>query len=244
MTGRRVRPGGARAGRGRPTCCFSTGRGRSTPAVRRTWTRSAHLVSSRRVAWAGRRAGVPARWSWCPCWSCTRCPQRGGPGPPACPGAAATWPTSPPTSPAYSLGMLAATRPGQASWRHDRAGPPVEVGVELTGRLLVATPELGDAHFERSVVLVLDHDEDGALGVVINRPTPVDVGRGAARVAAAGERARRALPGRPGRPRLRAGPGRRARGATRTRSRWAGGAWSGGSGWSTSTPRRRSWRPR
>jgi putative transcriptional regulator len=45
----------------------------------------------------------------------------------------------------------------------------------LTGRLLVATPALGDSHFERSVVLVLDHDEDGALGVVINRPTPVDV---------------------------------------------------------------------
>jgi putative transcriptional regulator len=45
----------------------------------------------------------------------------------------------------------------------------------LAGRLLVATPALGDSNFERSVVLVLDHDEDGALGVVINRPTPVDV---------------------------------------------------------------------
>ena len=39
----------------------------------------------------------------------------------------------------------------------------------------MATPALGDSTFERSVVLVLDHDEDGALGVVINRPTPVDV---------------------------------------------------------------------
>lgn len=45
----------------------------------------------------------------------------------------------------------------------------------LTGQLLVATPALGDSTFERSVVLVLDHDEDGALGVVINRPTPVGV---------------------------------------------------------------------
>ena len=45
----------------------------------------------------------------------------------------------------------------------------------LAGRLLVATPALGDSTFERSVVLILDHDEDGALGVVINRPTPVDV---------------------------------------------------------------------
>jgi putative transcriptional regulator len=48
-------------------------------------------------------------------------------------------------------------------------------GPELTGRLLVATPELGEGPFERSVVLVLDHDEGGALGVVINRPTEVDV---------------------------------------------------------------------
>jgi putative transcriptional regulator len=52
---------------------------------------------------------------------------------------------------------------------------PSGVDAELTGRLLVATPELGEGTFVRSVVLLLDHDEDGALGVVINRPTPVDV---------------------------------------------------------------------
>src|SRR6478609_6404999 len=46
-------------------------------------------------------------------------------------------------------------------------------GPRLAGRLLVATPALGDPHFDRTVVLVLDHDENGALGVVINRPTPV-----------------------------------------------------------------------
>lgn len=45
----------------------------------------------------------------------------------------------------------------------------------LTGRLLVASPALGDPSFARSVILVLDHDEDGALGVIINRPTPVGV---------------------------------------------------------------------
>ena len=43
------------------------------------------------------------------------------------------------------------------------------------GSLLVATPALGDPHFDRTVVLLLDHDENGALGVVINRPTPVPV---------------------------------------------------------------------
>ena len=46
----------------------------------------------------------------------------------------------------------------------------------LTGRLLVASPLLGDSNFARAVILVLDHDEDGALGVVVNRPTPVTVG--------------------------------------------------------------------
>jgi putative transcriptional regulator len=51
-----------------------------------------------------------------------------------------------------------------------------EVVSELTGRLLVATPALGDPNFARAVVLVLDHDESGALGVVVNRPTEVPVG--------------------------------------------------------------------
>lgn len=45
----------------------------------------------------------------------------------------------------------------------------------LTGQLLVATPALADPNFDRAVVLLLDHDEDGSLGVVLNRPTPVDV---------------------------------------------------------------------
>ncbi|GAB2749430.1 YqgE/AlgH family protein [Nocardioides pakistanensis] len=44
------------------------------------------------------------------------------------------------------------------------------------GRLLVATPRLVDPNFERSVVLVLDHDPSGTLGVVLNRPSPVPVG--------------------------------------------------------------------
>ncbi|AEN10316.1 MULTISPECIES: YqgE/AlgH family protein [unclassified Streptomyces] len=46
----------------------------------------------------------------------------------------------------------------------------------LTGRLLVAAPALSDPNFDRAVVLLLDHDEEGSLGVVLNRPTPVGVG--------------------------------------------------------------------
>ena len=53
------------------------------------------------------------------------------------------------------------------------SSPP---GGALTGRLLVASTKLGDANFDRAVVLLLDHGDDGALGVVLNRPTPVPVG--------------------------------------------------------------------
>ncbi|MCV2394259.1 YqgE/AlgH family protein [Actinotalea sp. M2MS4P-6] len=45
----------------------------------------------------------------------------------------------------------------------------------LTGRLLVAAPGMRDPNFARSVVLLLDHGDDGAFGVVINRPLEVDV---------------------------------------------------------------------
>jgi putative transcriptional regulator len=46
---------------------------------------------------------------------------------------------------------------------------------DLTGRLLVAAPTLKDPNFDRAVVLVLDHDDDGSLGVVLNRPTDLEV---------------------------------------------------------------------
>lgn len=45
----------------------------------------------------------------------------------------------------------------------------------LRGRLLVATPTLYEPNFFRTVVLVLEHTEDGALGVVLNRPSETDV---------------------------------------------------------------------
>jgi len=49
------------------------------------------------------------------------------------------------------------------------------MSTSLTGRLVVATPLLVDPNFRRTVVLILDHDEEGTLGVVVNRPTTVDV---------------------------------------------------------------------
>jgi len=46
----------------------------------------------------------------------------------------------------------------------------------LTGHFLVASPHLGDPNFFRSVVLLIRHDEEGAFGVVLNRPLPSTVG--------------------------------------------------------------------
>ncbi|MGI8684133.1 MAG: YqgE/AlgH family protein [Acidimicrobiales bacterium] len=46
---------------------------------------------------------------------------------------------------------------------------------KLTGRLLVATPILGDPNFDRTVVLLLEHSEEGAVGLVLNRPSDTDV---------------------------------------------------------------------
>jgi putative transcriptional regulator len=43
--------------------------------------------------------------------------------------------------------------------------------VPTKGRLLVATPPLEDGNFDRTVIYMLEHHGDGALGVVINRPT-------------------------------------------------------------------------
>ena len=45
----------------------------------------------------------------------------------------------------------------------------------LRGRLLIASPALIDPNFRRSVVLVVAHDEDGAVGLVLNRPTDTEV---------------------------------------------------------------------
>jgi putative transcriptional regulator len=60
----------------------------------------------------------------------------------------------------------------------DDAGGPAATGREaltLTGRLLVAAPELEQPEFARTVVLLLEHGPDGAVGVVLNRPLEVAV---------------------------------------------------------------------
>jgi putative transcriptional regulator len=48
---------------------------------------------------------------------------------------------------------------------------PVAAQTIGNGTLLVASPALTDANFARAVVLVLRHDENGTIGIMLNRPT-------------------------------------------------------------------------
>ena len=45
-------------------------------------------------------------------------------------------------------------------------------GDYLQGRLLIATPSIGDGRFERTVLLVCVHDDQQAMALVLNRPAP------------------------------------------------------------------------
>jgi putative transcriptional regulator len=40
----------------------------------------------------------------------------------------------------------------------------------LTGAALIAMPGIGDPRFERAVILICEHDEEHAMGLVVNRP--------------------------------------------------------------------------
>ncbi|MFI5008912.1 MAG: YqgE/AlgH family protein [Solirubrobacterales bacterium] len=46
----------------------------------------------------------------------------------------------------------------------------------LSGQLLLAAPTLLDPNFSRAVILIGAHSEDGAMGVILNRPSQVTVG--------------------------------------------------------------------
>jgi putative transcriptional regulator len=46
----------------------------------------------------------------------------------------------------------------------------------LKGKVLVASPQLLDPNFARTLVLIVQHDENGAMGLVLNRPLETTVG--------------------------------------------------------------------
>lgn len=44
--------------------------------------------------------------------------------------------------------------------------------LDLDGKLLVAMPGMGDPRFEKSVILICAHSAEGAMGLIVNRPSP------------------------------------------------------------------------
>lgn len=56
-----------------------------------------------------------------------------------------------------------------SSWSATNPRPPA------AGQLLIATPLLGDPHFARAVVYLLEHDGGGTVGVILNRPSHMPV---------------------------------------------------------------------
>ena len=46
----------------------------------------------------------------------------------------------------------------------------------LTGHLLIAMPAMQDPNFTKTVTYICEHSEQGALGIVINRPLGMDLG--------------------------------------------------------------------
>ncbi|MBC2837051.1 YqgE/AlgH family protein [Paragemmobacter straminiformis] len=43
---------------------------------------------------------------------------------------------------------------------------------DLDGKLLIAMPGMGDPRFERAVILLCAHSAEGAMGLIVNKPSP------------------------------------------------------------------------
>lgn len=67
---------------------------------------------------------------------------------------------------AILLGCVAAP---VAAWA-DTSTTAQNAGDRLVGRLLVATADMGDPRFAETVLLMVQHDSQGALGLTVNRP--------------------------------------------------------------------------
>jgi len=74
------------------------------------------------------------------------------------------------------------------------------IAESLAGQLLVASPSLLDPNFARTVVLIGVHNPDGAMGVVLNRPSAITVGEAVPQLQAAVDDVERVYVGGPVQP--------------------------------------------
>ncbi|WP_029148475.1 YqgE/AlgH family protein [Methylophilus sp. 5] len=51
-----------------------------------------------------------------------------------------------------------------------------DMRLNLTGQILIAMPAMEDPYFSKSVILVCNHDHDGAMGMILNHPLQLNVG--------------------------------------------------------------------
>ena len=49
---------------------------------------------------------------------------------------------------------------------------PAGRALDLTGKFLIAMPGLGDPRFDRAVILLCRHTDEGAMGLIVNKPLP------------------------------------------------------------------------
>src|SRR5262249_62080348 len=70
------------------------------------------------------------------------------------------------------LGAIAAAILVPATLLHAALPTPTDAPEQasLTGQLLIAAPTMSDPRFQHTVILMVRHDRNGALGIVINRP--------------------------------------------------------------------------
>ena len=52
----------------------------------------------------------------------------------------------------------------------------MEMQASLNNQLLIAMPGMADPNFNSTVTLVCEHNANGALGIIINRPMNMDLG--------------------------------------------------------------------
>ncbi len=46
---------------------------------------------------------------------------------------------------------------------------------DIAGRILLASPVMDDSFFSRTVIAMIDHGDEGSMGIVLNHPTPVSL---------------------------------------------------------------------
>lgn len=63
--------------------------------------------------------------------------------------------------------LLAAPAAVQAAPAHRHSAAQQDF---LTGQLLVAAPDMNDPRFDHAVILIVQHDKSGAMGIIVNRP--------------------------------------------------------------------------